>query len=113
MDVVAWAVALVIMAVATQMQQVKFVDKSMLFKEFDRAVNGDQMDARIDFPGAVKNLIHVQVLLGGIHDLEDDAPLPRKPNPAFADGLLQLSCCLCGVEALARRNPVGRRYRHK
>jgi hypothetical protein len=53
------------------------------------------------------------VLLGGIHNFEDDAPLPREPDAALANGLLQFSRCLCGIEALARRNPVGRRYSHE
>jgi hypothetical protein len=108
-NVVARTVALVIVPVAPQMQQVQFVYKSLFFKEIDRAVDGHEMDARIDFPRPLQNLIHVQMLLGGIHDLEDDAPLPGQPNPALADGLLQFSSGLCGIEALARRKAV-RRY---
>jgi hypothetical protein len=92
------------------MQEVQLVNKSMLLEEIDGAVYGNKMDARIDFPCPLENLIHVQMLFGGIHDLEDHAPLPGQPNAAPADGLLQFSSSLCGIEALARRNPVGRRY---
>jgi hypothetical protein len=31
------------------------------------------------------------MLFGGIHHLEDHAPLPGQSNPALADGLLQFS----------------------
>jgi hypothetical protein len=94
-------------------QQVKLINKTKFLEEIYRTVDGDKMDAGIDFLRALENLIHVQVLLGGIHNFEDDAPLPREPDAALANGLLQFSSCLRGIEALARRNPVGRRYSHE
>lgn len=80
MDVVARTMAFIVMAVAVDMQQIKFVEQAVLFKHFQRAVNGDAVDARIDLLGAFENGVGGEMPLGLIHDLEEHAPLAREPD---------------------------------
>ena len=40
-DVVAWAVGLVVMAITPEMEEIEFVDEAMFFEEIDGAVNSD------------------------------------------------------------------------
>jgi hypothetical protein len=96
-DVIARAVTFVIVTIATQVQEVELVDKAVLFEEVDGPVDGDEMHARIDFLGAREYLIDVQVLLGVIHDLKDDAALPGHAQAALTEELLQFSGSLRGV----------------
>ena len=112
-DVVARAVAFVIVAVAAKMEEVELVDEALFFEEVDGAVNGDEMNAGIDFLGALEDLVDIEMLLGGVHHFENDAALASQANFAFTNGLLKLSGGLGGVEALAGRNAVGRRCGHE
>ena len=87
-NVVPRAVALVVVPVTAQVQQVELVDKPLFFEKIDGAVDSYQMHVGFDFPSAFQNLVYIQMLLGSVHHLEDDAPLPRESNPALANGLL-------------------------
>jgi hypothetical protein len=111
-DMVARAVGFVVVAVAAEMQEIKFVDEAVFFEEIDGAVDGDEMDAGIDFYGAVEDLVDVEVLFGGVHDLENDATLASEANAALAEGLLEVSGGFGGVDALSGRNAVVERGGH-
>jgi hypothetical protein len=63
--------------------------------------------AGVNFLRAFEDLIHVEMLLGVVHDLQDDAALARHANPARGYGLLEPSCGLRGVEALGGGSAVG------
>ncbi len=65
---VAQAVALVIMAMAVDMQQVELIEQAVAFEHFERAIDGDAVDTRIDFLGAFEDGIGGEMLLGLIHD---------------------------------------------
>ena len=56
-------VRFVVMPVAAQMQQIQLVDQPLFFKEVNRAVNGDQVYACIDFLRPLEDLVHIEVLL--------------------------------------------------
>jgi len=60
------------------------------------------------FCALAKNLIHVQVLLGIIHHLKNDAALAGHADSPRGYRLLKLPRCLCGIEALSGGNPVRR-----
>jgi hypothetical protein len=87
-DVIARAVGFVIMTIAAEMEKIEFVDEALTLKKINGAVDGHEMDFRIDFLGAFENLVDVEVLLGGIHDLKDDSALAGEADAALAEGIL-------------------------
>jgi hypothetical protein len=70
-DVVAGAVGLVVVAIAAEMEQVQFIDESLLLEEVNGSVDGDEVDVRTDFLCAIEDLIDVEMLLSVVHNLED------------------------------------------
>jgi hypothetical protein len=105
---IAWPVGFVVVPVAAKMQQVQFVNEALLFQQVNRAVNGDEMHARVNLLRSLENLIDVQMLLGIIHYLQDDAPLPGHANSPRSRGLQEFPRCFGGIEALTSRDPVSR-----
>ncbi len=91
MDMIAGAVGFVVVAVAAEMEEIEFVDETFFFEELDRTVDGDEMDFRTDLLGAIEDLIDVEVLLGGIHDLQNNAALAREADAALAKSGLQMA----------------------
>ena len=75
MDVVARAVAFVVVAIAAQVQQVEFVDEALAFQQVERAIDGDAGDGRIDFLRAFQDFGGVEMAASGFHDLQQDAAL--------------------------------------
>ena len=100
-DMVAGAVGFIIVAVAAEVEEVEFVDKAFFFEEVDGAVDGDEVDGGVHFLGAFEDLIDVEVLLGVVHDFEDDAALAGEANSLFAEGFLEVAGGFGGVDALA------------
>jgi hypothetical protein len=100
-DVVAGAVGFVVMAVAAKVEEIELVDEAFFFEEVDGAVNSDEVDFGADFLRAVEDLIDVEVLFGGVHDLEDDAALASEADAALAEGVLEMAGGFGGVDAFA------------
>ena len=90
-DVVARAVAFVVMAVAAQVQQVEFVDQTLALQQIERAIDGDARDGWIDFLRAFQNFGGVEVAAGSFHHLQQDAALFGQANAAGAECLLQVA----------------------
>jgi len=107
MDVVAGAVGLVVVAVAAEMEKIELVNETLFLEQVDGAVDGDEMDGGIDFLGALEDLIDVEVLLGVVHDFENDAALAGEADAPFAQGLLEMARGLGGVDAFAGRDAMG------
>jgi hypothetical protein len=107
MDVIPWPVRFVVVPVAAQMQQIQFVNQTLLFKKINRAVNGNEVYASIDFLCPREDLIHVQMLFGIIHHLQDNAALTGHADATGSHRLLKFTSCLGSIEALTSRNPVG------
>ena len=105
-DVVARAVGFVVVAVAAEVEEVEFVDETFFFEEVDGAIDGDEMDGGVHFLGALEDLIDVEVLLGGVHDFEDDAALAGEANSLFAQGFLEVAGGFGGVDAFAGRDAM-------
>ena len=112
MDVVAWAVGFVIVAVAPEVEKIELVDESLAFEKVDGAVDGDKVHVGIDFLGAVEDLVDVEMLLSGIHDLQDDAALAGEADTKIAKGVLEMALWGGGVDALAGGNAMCRCGRH-
>ena len=112
-DVVARAVSFVVVAVAAKMEEVEFVDEAFFLEKVDGAVDGDQVDGGINLLRAGQDLVDVEMLLGVIHDFEDDAALAGEANALLAQGFLEAAGGFRGVEAFAGRDAMGRSGRHK
>ena len=113
MDVVAGAVSFVVVAVAAEMEEVELVDEAFFFEEVDGAVDGDEVDGRVHFLGASEDLVDVEMLLGGVHDFQDDAALAGEANSLLAESFLQVAGGFGGVDAFARRDAMRGRGRHE
>jgi len=106
-NVVAGAVRFVIVAIAAEMEKVEFVDETFFFEQVDGAVDGDEVDFRADFLGAIEDLIDVEMLFRGVHNLKNDAALAGETNTALAQGVLEMTGRFGGVDALAARDAMG------
>jgi hypothetical protein len=111
-NVIARAVRFVIVAVAAEMEQVELVNKTLALEEIDGAVNRNEVDFRIDSLGAFKDLVDVEVLLGGVHDLENDAALAGQADAALAEGGLEMAGWISGIDAFAAGDTPGWSCRH-
>ena len=103
-DVVARPVAFVVVPVAVDVQQIELVEQAVALEHFERAVDGDAMNARIDFLRALENGIGGQVLLGLVHDFEQHAPLARQPHAAPLERRAQPARLGVRVQPLAGGN---------
>jgi hypothetical protein len=106
-DVIARAVGFVIVAIAAKVEEIEFVDEALAFEEIDGAVDGDKVDFGIDFLGAFEDLVDVEMLLCGIHDLENDAALAGETNATLAEGVLEMARGFGGVDAFAGGDATG------
>ena len=94
MDVVARAVALVVVAVAAQVPKVEFIDEALLLEQVDGAINGYEVHVRIDFARTFEDLVHVEVLLRVVEPPvrpKESSAIARRtgtsPNSAVSPGL--------------------------
>jgi hypothetical protein len=106
-DMIAGAVRFVVVAITAQMEKVELVDETFFFEQVNGAVNGDEMDFGIDTLGALEDLVDVEVLLGGIHDLENDAALASESNATLAKGFLEMTVGIGGIDAFAAGDAMG------
>ena len=104
MDVVARAMRFVVVAITAEMEKIEFVDEAFFLEQVDSAVDGDEMDVGIDLLSALEDLIDVEMLLGAVHDLQDDAALAGEPNAALAQGLLEMARGIGGIDSLSGRD---------
>jgi len=105
-NVVARAVTLVEMLVATKMEQVELVDQTVAFEQINGAVNGHAVDARVELLRALKNGAGVEVTLGFVHHLEEDPSLACQAHAALFKRCLQASGTLMRVDAFAGGNSM-------
>jgi len=103
---VAGAVSFVIVAIAAKVEEIELVDETFFLEEVDGAVDGDEVDFGIEFLGALEDLVDVEMLLGGIHDLEDDAALAGEAEAALAEGVLEMAGGSGGVDAFSAGDAV-------
>ena len=106
-NVVAGAVGFVVVAIAAEMEKIELVDETFFFEQVDGAIDGDEMDGGIDFLGAREDLVDVEVLLGSVHDFQDDATLASEANSLFTQSLLEMAGGIGGVDTFAGRDAMG------
>jgi len=112
-DMVAGTVCFVVVTVAAEVQEIEFVDEALALEKIDSAIDGDQMDVGVDLLGAVEDLVDVKMLLGGIHDLKDDAALAGQTDAAVAKRVLEMTLGGGGVDALAGGDAMCGGGRHR
>lgn len=83
-NVVARAVAFVIVPVAAKVQQVELVNQPMSLQQVDRAVDRHRRDVRIDLVRTPEDFGRVEMAPRRLHHLQDHAALARQPNPPRA-----------------------------
>lgn len=98
---VARAVAFVEMLVATEVQEIEFVDEAVALEQVESAINRDSMDAGIDFLRAFKNGAGIEVAFGVVHYFEENFSLAREAYAALFEGGLKAAGALVRVDALA------------
>jgi hypothetical protein len=106
MDMVAGTMGFVIVSVTAKVKKVEFVDEAFFLEKVDGAVDGDEVDFGIDLLGASEDLIDVEVLLGGIHDLKNDAALAGEADAALTERTLKNALGLGDVDAFAAGNTM-------
>jgi len=112
MNVIAGTVGFVVMAVAAEVEKIELVNEAFLFEKVDGAVDGHEMDGGVNFLGAREDLVDVEVLLGVVHDFQDDAALAGEADALLAKRSLETAGGVGGVDAFAGRDAMGRSGRH-
>ena len=112
MDVVARAMAFVEMLVASEVQQIEFVNKTVAFEQIESAVNRNAVNAGIDFLRAFEDGAGIQVAFRVIHDLEQDFSLTREAYAALFESGLKAAGALVRVDAFTGRDSMRGRGGH-
>src|SRR6266852_4149207 len=106
-DVVAGAVAFVVVLVAADVQQVELVDQPVALEQIESPIDGDAVHPRVDALRPAEDGAGIEVPLGAIHHLQQDAPLASQPHTAVFERRLQLARPGIGVDSFARGNAAG------
>src|SRR5712675_2019068 len=94
------------MLIAAQMEQIQFVDQAVAFEQIDGAVDGDAMNARVEFLGAIEDSAGVEMALGVVHDFQEDFALPGQSDATLGQRFLQTARAVVGVDSLAGGNSM-------
>lgn len=105
-DVIARTVCFVIVAIAAKMKQIQFVNQALFFQEIDGAIYSYEVDLGTDLLRALEDLVNVEMLLGVVHDLKDDATLTREADAPLPKGLLEMSSGIRRIDAFAGRDAM-------
>jgi hypothetical protein len=105
---VARAVALVKVTVATQVKKVEFVDQSLSLQQIEGSVDGDAGDSRVNFLSAFEDFVGVEMPPGGFHNLQEHFALPREAYSARGQLVLKPSGGFV-IDAFPARNAMCRR----
>ena len=106
-NVIARAVSFIVMTISTKVEEIKLVNQALTLEQVNGPIDGDEMDLGIDFLRPLKDLVDIEVLLGGIHDFEDDSTLAGKANAPLAKGVLEMGGGLGSIDAFTGRDAAG------
>jgi hypothetical protein len=81
------------MAIAAEVKKVELVNQAVAFQKIECAIHRDARDSGIHFLGTLENFAGVQVAARGLHHLQQNSPLARKPNAAHAKFALETAGC--------------------
>jgi hypothetical protein len=100
-DVVSRSVALIEVPMAAKMKKIEFIDQAVLLEKFERAIDGDARDVRIDFLRVLKYLPRIEMLRSALHHLQYHTTLPGETYPARTQFPLEAPKRLVLVDAFA------------
>lgn len=112
MDVVARAMALVIVAVPPQMKQIELVNQAVALEQVNRAIDGDARNVLINAQGAIEDFVGVEMAASSFHHLKQHAALLREADTAGPEFPLEAAGRLVNVDALAGGNAMCRSSSH-
>jgi hypothetical protein len=110
MDVITRAMAFVIMAMATEMEKVEFVDEAVIFEKVHRAIDRDARDIGVDLLRALENFLRVHVTRRAFEHFDEHHTLPRETNAAFSNLAREMARRLVLVDTFADRRTMRKRH---
>lgn len=111
-NVIARAVAFVVMTMPPKMKKVQLVDQPVVLEQFQRAVDGHARYFGIDLLSLLQNFGRVHMANRRFNYLNHDAALTRETNVPGAQLALKLAGRFLNVDAFARGDAVRRGRRH-
>ena len=111
-NVIARAVAFVVMTMPSKMEKVQLVDQSVVFEQFERAIDGYTGNFGVDRLSLLQDFGRVHMADRRFNYLNHDAALTRETNAPGAKLALKLARRFMNVDAFACGDAVcgGRRH---
>jgi hypothetical protein len=106
MNVVARAVAFVKMLLAVDVEKIQLINQPHFLEHIQRAVNGDAVDLRINLLRALENGARVEMPLGAVHHLKQDAALASEPDAPLRKSGLKTAGGSMRIDSLATGNAL-------
>ena len=94
---VAGAMTFIEMLLTVDVEQVELVDEPKLLQHVECSIYGDAMDPGVHLLRAFENGAGVQMALGVVHHLKQDAALAREADTAFRESRLKASTGHVGI----------------
>lgn len=111
-NVIARAVAFVVMTMASKMEEVQFVDQPVVFEQFQGTIDGHACNLGIDLLSLLKDFGRIHMANRGFNYLNHDAALTRETNAPGAKLALKLAGRFVNVDAFACGDAMCRSRRH-
>lgn len=105
-NVIARAVAFVVMAMTAQMQKIEFINEAMILEQVHRAIDRHARDIRIDLLRALENFLGVHVARRTFEHFDEHHSLTREANAARLDLASEMAGRLVFVNAFAGRRTM-------
>src|SRR3990170_1346555 len=105
-DVVAQAVAFVVVAMPVDVQQVELVEQAQALEHFQGAIDGDAVDVGVNLLRALQDGISAEMLFRLVHDFQQDPALARQAHSAPFQRQAQTARAGMSVDALAGGNAL-------
>lgn len=106
MDMIARAVAFVIMAMAAKVQKIELVDEAVIFQQVHRAIDRYARDIRVNFLSAFEDFLGVHMARRAFEHFDKHHALPRETNAALPDFSCEMAGRLVLVDAFANGRTV-------
>jgi hypothetical protein len=90
-DVVSLGATLVVMFLALEVHEVKFIDQAVAFEETQGPIDRHTIDLGINLACVAQDLAGVEMLLGGFHYAQNSSTLPGHAHPTRHQFRLQAS----------------------
>jgi len=100
-NVIAQTVAFVIVLIAANVEKVELVNEADALEHIECAVNGDAVNAGIDFLRAIEDCSGIQMLVGAIHYLHENTTLASETDFLGSERGLQAAGTFVSVDTLA------------